>query len=217
MFTGIVEGVGVVNRIDRAGAAARLVVDLGPLAAGVAVGESVAVDGACLTAAGIRDRIVDFDVSGETLRRTTLGGLGNGAKVNLERALRVGDRLGGHFVLGHVDGVGEVTASRPGGGQTTLEIAAAPEIVSRLVPKGSIAVSGVSLTIAELRSDRFAVAVIPHTLDNTTLPGMKTGQKVNLELDILGKYVERLLARDATKPEAAGGLSEDVLTKYGFA
>jgi riboflavin synthase len=216
MFTGIVEGLGTVHRTESVGASARLVIDLGPIVAGVELGDSVAVNGGCLTATRIEGSVVDFDVSRETLSRTTHGDLASGEKVNLERALRVGDRLGGHFVLGHVDGVGMISAISTDSGQTTLEITASADIVSRLIPKGSVAVSGMSLTIADLKSDRFSIAIIPHTLANTTLPAKRVGDKVNLELDVIGKYVERLMARAQGKEGDSSGVTANFLAEHGF-
>jgi len=217
MFTGIVEGLGKVVRMQSSGDAAQLVVDLGPIAGGVSPGDSVALDGACLTAANISGKTITFDVSRETLSRTAIGHLRPGAQVNLERALRAGDRLGGHFVLGHVDGVGAIAAITPSSGQVTLKLAASPEIIARLVPKGSIAVSGISLTIAAITADSFSIAIIPHTMKNTNLPARSPGDKVNLELDIIGKYVERLLAlREGREPPPISGITTDFLAEHGF-
>lgn len=215
MFTGIIETVGVVERLTVAGESGRLRVDVGPLTEGLRLGDSVAVNGACLTAVLIAAPAVEFDVSAETLRITTLGAVARGARVNLERALRVGDRLGGHFVLGHVDAVGTITQLRHAPGQVILEVTAAPEVIGQMIPKGSVAVDGISLTLAALRADRFSVAVIPHTLDNTTLAGRAPGDRVNLELDVIGKYVQRLLERSA--PAQGGKLSTQFLAEHGFA
>lgn len=217
MFTGIIEGLGRVKRCHVSGDSARLVIDLGPLADGVKPGDSVAVDGACLTAARVGGQVVECDVSRETLNRTTLGDLKSGEQVNLERALRVGDRLGGHFVLGHVDGVGTISAIEKSPGQWTLKMTAPPEIMSRLVLKGSIAVSGISLTVASLSPETFTVAIIPHTLENTALRHKSVGDRLNLELDVIGKYVERLLAaRQEGDPSSGAAISEGFLEQHGF-
>lgn len=217
MFTGIIEGIGTVQGIRAAGESARLTIDLGRAAEGVQLGESVAVDGVCLTAAQIRQTVIEFDVSRETLARATLGDLVRGDKVNLERALRLGDRLGGHLVLGHVDGIGAISRSEKSSGQMTLTVTAPAEIISRLVRKGSVTVSGISLTVAALTEKSFAIAVIPHTLENTTLLSASVGDKVNLELDILGKYVERLLgARAQAETPGRANITEDFLAQHGF-
>ena len=217
MFTGLVEAVGTVVQLRSAGGSARLLADIGRMAEGVAVGDSVCVDGACLTVARVDGAMAEFDVSSETLGRTTLGHLRQSSRVNLERAMRAGGRFGGHFVLGHVDGVGKIAAMRPAAGQTMLEVAAAREIVSRLVPKGSVAVDGISLTVAGVTDERFRVALIPHTLNNTNLPAKSMGDEVNLELDVIGKYVERLLAaRQGGEAPSGGGLTEGFLEEHGF-
>ena len=219
MFTGIVEGIGRVLGLTVSGASGRLRVELGPVAEGVRVGDSVSVDGACLTVARAGGGVAEFDVSAETLRVSTLGGLAAGGEVNLERSLRVGDRLGGHFVLGHVDGVGRVERLEAAPGQVTLEVSAPPEILSCLIPKGSIAVDGISLTLADLSGpDRFSVAVIPHTLEHTTLRRKSAGDRVNLELDVIGKYVARFLGaqRGGRGVKPSGRLTEGFLEEHGF-
>jgi riboflavin synthase len=219
MFTGIVEGTGKVLGLTSSGSSRRLRVELGAIAEGVRAGDSVSVDGACLTVARVGGGIAEFDVSAETLRVTTLGGLAAGSEVNLERSLRVGDRLGGHFVLGHVDGIGRVERLEGAPGQVTLEVSAPPEILSGLIPKGSIAVDGISLTLAGLsRPDRFSVAIIPHTLEHTTLRKKSAGDRVNLELDVIGKYVARFLSASRAGPGAkpSGWLTEEFLEEHGF-
>jgi riboflavin synthase len=176
------------------------------------LGESVAVNGVCLTVAAVTSGVFDADVSPETLQRSNLGALTVGDRVNLERALRPVDRLGGHFVLGHVDGTGRVTERGRQGDFEELRFQA-PEAVRRyLVEKGSVAVDGVSLTVARCEAEGFRVAVIPHTLERTTLAGCRPGDPVNLEADILGKYVEKLLNRE----QAGSGLSMDSLARSGF-
>jgi riboflavin synthase len=197
MFTGIIETLGTVERLDAAakGGAegARLIIAAGPLLEGVGVGDSIAVDGVCLTVTALRSHSFTADVSLETLRRSTLGDLRVGDHVNLERPMRLDQRLGGHIVQGHVDGVGTVTAARPEGDGVWMEIAPPASLLPFLAEKGSVAVDGVSLTIAGLSRDAFAVALIPHTLAVTTLGRRQTGGRVNIEVDILAKYVQRLL------------------------
>jgi riboflavin synthase len=224
MFTGIIEGVGKVLGLTagsagggRGGASGRLRVELGAIAEGVWIGDSVSVDGACLTVARIGGGIAEFDVSAETLRVSTLGGLAPGSEVNLERSLRLGDRLGGHFVLGHVDGVGRIERLEAAPGHVALEVSAPPELLSGLILKGSVAVDGISLTLAALAPDRFSVAIIPHTLERTTLRKKSAGDRVNLELDVIGKYVARFLSASCGAPGAKlSGLTEGFLEEHGF-
>lgn len=194
MFTGLIESEGIVTRIERAGTGAHLEVYAPEFGRDMAIGDSIAVDGACLTVLKFIRGAFIADVSEETLRRTTLGGLRQGSKVNLERALRMSDRLGGHLVTGHVDGVGKLAMRQPAGNSTVYRFTAPGELTRYLVPKGSIAVEGISLTISEVRGDSFAVAVIPHTEQSTTLGEKPLGAPVNLETDVIGKYVERFLS-----------------------
>lgn len=193
MFTGIVATTGRVERLERRDRGARLTVATPRPLPRLAVGESIAVNGACLTVMAPRGRRFSVDVSPETLRRTTLGGLAPGARVNLERALRMGDRLGGHIVLGHVDGVGRVRAIRPEGEWLLYRFTAPPALAPYLVEKGSIAVDGVSLTVFACRGNAFTVALIPHTLAETTLGTRRPGDRVNLEADVLLKHIARML------------------------
>lgn len=187
MFTGIVAGRGTVVSFD----GSRLVVETPGVEA--AQGDSVAVDGVCLTVVDGDGSTLAFDVVPETRSRSTLGLLATGVEVNLEAALRAGDPLGGHYVQGHVDGVGRVRAVEPEETGSRMWIETAPEMLRYCVEKGSIAVSGVSLTIAEVGEDAFAVALVPHTLETTTLGALGAGDIVNLEADLIGKYVERLV------------------------
>ena len=197
MFTGIVEGIGSVYRATRGGDRQRLAIDAAAIADGVRVGDSLAVDGTCLTVARTTHRkrlnVLEFDVVGETIARTTLGRLRSGHPVNLERSLRLGDRLGGHLVTGHVDGVGTILSVRDEPGQVRLTVEAPPDLAAGLLPKGSVAVAGVSLTIARVKGRRFSVALVPHTLRATTLGEFRRGDRVNLELDLVGKWVRHLL------------------------
>jgi riboflavin synthase len=182
-----------VARLERARTGARLTVETPRPLARLALGESVAVNGACLTVTAIQGRRFRVDVSPETLRRTTLGRLAQGAPVNLERALRVGDRLGGHVVLGHVDGVGRVERIERDGDWLLYRFRAPRALVPYLVEKGSIAVDGVSLTVFACRGGHFTVALIPHTLAKTTLGTLRRGTGVNLEADVLLKHIARML------------------------
>lgn len=193
MFSGIVREVGRVAALEGGGNGVRLVVSAPAVAPGAGVGDSVAVNGVCLTAEAIEGERISFHAVPETLRRTTLGTLREGDDVNLEPALRAGDPLGGHIVQGHVDGVGTVQSVEAEGEGLRVFVAAPAELLRYCVEKGSVAVEGVSLTVAELADDAFAVALVPHTLDATTLGRLRPGRRVNVEVDMLAKYVERLL------------------------
>lgn len=195
MFTGIVRQLAPVLWVRPSEAGVRLAVAAGPEISPVAHGDSIAVNGVCLTAAALAEGAVEFDVIAETLRKTTLGALKAGDRVNLEPALRVGDPLGGHFVQGHVDGVGRVAAIENTAGEWITWVACDPRLTAQMVPKGSIAVDGVSLTLVEVRADRFNVALIPTTLGLTTLGFRRVGDAVNLETDMLGKFVLKSLGR----------------------
>ncbi|HEY3268245.1 MAG TPA: riboflavin synthase [Armatimonadota bacterium] len=202
MFTGIIEEVGTVRAIEPRGEALALRVEARTVLEDARPACSIAVDGVCLTVVDVTEDTVAFDVIPETLSKTALGALRPGSPVNLERAMRVGDRLGGHFVQGHVDGVGTVTEVLTEGEWYMIRFHA-PDIVARyLIPHGSISVNGVSLTVARMEGDSFMVGLIPHTLENTDLGSMKPGDTVNLEADMLGKYVDALLA--------SGGRGADV-------
>jgi riboflavin synthase len=192
MFTGLVQDRGRVEAVDQTAAGARLRVG-SALAAELNDGDSVAVDGVCLTATDVGADEFAADVMTETLERSTLARIATGRAVNLELPLRAADRLGGHVVQGHVDGVGEVTELAEEGFARRVWIEPPPELLRYVVEKGSIAVAGVSLTVADVAEDRFAVALIPETLERTTLGGVAVGDRVNLEVDVLAKYVEKLL------------------------
>jgi riboflavin synthase len=193
MFTGIVETMGRVVRVAPYDDGARLGIETPKPLAKVRIGESIALSGACMTVVRAAGRRITVDVSPESLRRTTLGALRVGDRVNVERALRMGDRLGGHLVQGHVDGVGTLRAVTPDGRWTLHRFQAPATIARYLVEKGSIAVDGVSLTIFACRGRAFTVAVIPHTLAVTTLGRLRPGDRVNVEADVLMKHVEALL------------------------
>lgn len=192
MFTGLVEATGRVRSLERLGEQARLSLEI-PFAAELEMGESVAVNGCCLTVAAIDESGALFDLLGQTLAVTSLGDLTAGATVNLERALRAGDRFGGHFVQGHVDATGTVLALDPHGQDHVFDVSLPPEIARLCIDKGSLCVDGISLTIAELTGDRARFWITPHTFAVTHLPGLKSGVRVNLEADLLAKHVAKLL------------------------
>lgn len=213
MFTGLVEAKGEVIRIERGpNGNMRLTLASPEIFNDVSVGDSVAVDGVCLTAVSVHVPNADFDVVRETVERSTLGRLNVGDFVNLERALRLGERLGGHLVLGHVDGVGIIRDVRRITGSTLFRIDAPLEVMRYVVKKGSIAVDGISLTVADLGPTWFSVAVIPHTLEQTTLGAKSVGDTVNLETDIIGKYVEKFVAVD----KASDDRILELLSEGGF-
>ncbi len=211
MFTGLVQQVGRLERIDFQGEAGRLVLSAGfdgPLQNG----ESIAVNGACLTLVGQRGRQLEFDILRETFGKTALSRKPPGSPVNLERALRMGDPLGGHLVSGHVDGIGELTGIEPAGRDKVL-VFSAPALVAEMVPKGSIAVDGISLTLVRVEPQgTFSVHVIPHTWTHTALSTLAVGQQANLETDMIGKYVRAALAgQSCSRP-----LTWETLRQAGF-
>jgi riboflavin synthase len=191
MFTGIVKELGRIEAVEETADGVRLRVRGPETAARVSVGDSVSVSGVCLTAVDAADGVLAFDVVPETLRRSTLGGLAPGETVNLEPALQAGDPVGGHFVQGHVDGIAHIREVTAEG----LQVEAPPEILRYCVEKGSIALDGVSLTIAALNGEAFAVALVPHTKEVTTLGAVTPGDELNVEVDMLAKYIEKLTAR----------------------
>jgi riboflavin synthase len=193
VFTGIVRERGRVVSVDGGGDGLRLEIEAPATADSAAIGDSVSISGCCLTVVQVQDGRVGFDAVPETLSRSTLGDLRTGADVNLEPALRVGEALGGHYVQGHVDGLGRVRSVQPEGNGARVWVEVPEEVLRYCVEKGSITVDGVSLTVAALADDAFAVALVPHTLEATTLGSLGAGDRVNLEVDVLAKYVERLI------------------------
>jgi riboflavin synthase len=205
MFSGIVEEAGRILRLERTSRSIGMTVEASIAGSDVRVGDSVAVNGCCLTAVRVaRTRgktRIQFDLLEETWRMTSFGQLKEGARVNLERSLRLNDRLGGHFVTGHVDGTGVITRWEPVGADWVLDIRPPAEVQRYLIPKGSVAVDGISLTVAALEADTLRIWIIPHTREVTNLLERQSGDRVNLEADLLGKYVERLIgARAAESP-----------------
>ena len=195
MFTGIVRERGRVAGVTGGDGGLRLEIEAPETAAQAVVGDSISVSGCCLTVTAVANGTLAFDAVPETLRRSSLARLQGGEAVNLEPALRAGEPLGGHYVQGHVDGVGRVRSVVPEGEGVRMWIEAPADVLRYCVEKGSIAVDGVSLTVAELADEAFAVALVPHTLTQTNLADLRPGDAVNLEVDVLAKYVERLLAK----------------------
>ena len=217
MFTGLVEGVGEVREIRHEGG--DLSLSILPLfeASDMGVGDSVSVDGVCLTVTDIEQGIFRVDVSGETLSRTTLSRLTRGDRVNMERALRFSDRLGGHLVSGHVDGVGRIIKREQKKNSWLLGIGIDENLSKYTIEKGSIAVDGISLTINRCRGTAIEVNIIPQTGKETTILKKKVGDLVNVETDLIGKYVERFFKRDkGSRPEGSSGIDEEMLIKFGF-
>ena len=193
MFTGIIEHVGTITEARHGHDGGSISVDLGPLADGTRLGDSISVSGACLTVATLTGGIAHFDVSSETRRKTTIGGWAAGHRVNLERALAFGQRLGGHLVSGHIDGVGRLVERRPDGTSERFTVVLPDDGSVRVIEKGSLSIDGISLTTWDCRGARCSIAVIPHTLANTTLAGLRPGMPVNLEQDLIGRWVEAML------------------------
>lgn len=209
MFTGLVSDLGTIEAVSAAKGGRTIEIRTAWDTGDLELGESVAVDGACLTVTEVTSHSFSVDASPETLQRTTLGERKAGDRVHLERALRLADRLGGHLVLGHVDGVGRVTARRPADNSIILEFEAPQQVTTYLIEKGSVTVDGVSLTVNECSAKRFAVAIIPFTAQETKLGDYRPGVLVNLEADIVGKYIHKFVA-------GTGGVDRDLLERHGF-
>lgn len=209
MFTGIIEETGEIAAIKHVAVAGELTVKGNVIFSDLKIGDSVAVNGVCLTAAAINGNMFTADVMAETMRRSNLGTLQKGSKVNLERAMPANGRFGGHIVAGHIDGVGIIQSLAREDNAVWVTITADEKIMKYVVEKGSIAIDGISLTVAKVFKDAFSVSVIPHTGAETTLLSRKHGDKVNLETDVIGKYVEKLIGKPS-------GITEDFLRKYNF-
>ena len=216
MFSGIIEAVGTIRALRKDAGRARVAVEAADVLDGAKMGDSIALNGVCVTVVGFDDKAFEADLSIETLRRTNLGELAVGDGCNLERAMALGERLGGHLVSGHVDGVGRIRSRKSEGDSIWLTIEAPVEVMRYVVYKGSVAVDGISLTVAARGEETLSVSIIPHTSEQTTLTRKKDGARVNLEADLIGKYVEKLLAPHA----AAGkreGLTVEKLKEQGYA
>jgi len=215
MFTGLVEDCGSVKSLSRAGTEARLTVATGLPTDELQIGDSVSVNGACLTVIAKDKSAFTVDMSPETFDRTTFRSMSVNNPVNLERALRIGDRLGGHIVTGHIDTVGTIQNVEKQMNAVIIKIELPVEYSRYLVPKGSVAIDGISLTVNDVQATMFTVSIIPHTLAATSLADCKSGDHVNIETDILGKYVERLLGMQ-NGSEKTSQLTSDFLAKHGF-
>ena len=210
MFTGIVEEVGAIKNIKRGQHSAVLTIQAKTVLEETRIGDSIAVNGVCLTVVRMGEDHFTADVMPETLRRSNLGQLKTGSKVNLERAMAADGRFGGHIVAGHIDGTGTIRSMQPEGNAVLVTISAAPELLRYVVEKGSIAIDGISLTVAKVSHTDFTVSLIPHTGEETTLLKHRSGEIVNLETDIIGKYVEKLI-----QPKS-GGVTMELLQQNGF-
>jgi riboflavin synthase len=216
MFTGLVEGIGKVNGVYRIRDDMRVTISPPFDSTDCRVGDSISVDGVCLTVTDLSQGAFSMDVSGETLQRSTLGELRQGSEVNLERALRLSDRLGGHLVLGHVDGAGKIVKKDPQQRSWILRISIDPGLARYVIEKGSIAVDGVSLTVNRSMEAFFEVNIIVQTGKATTLLKKKIGDRVNIETDLIGKYIEKLFSRDRSDQKSSPGINLEMLIKNGF-
>ena len=216
MFTGIVEEVGTLKAIRKGAHSAVLEIQAKVVLEDIHLGDSIAVNGVCLTATSFSPAGFTADVMHETLNRSSLAALRPGSRVNLERAMAANGRFGGHIVAGHVDGVGTVRRIEKDDNAIWFTIAAGPEILRYVVEKGSITIDGISLTVARVDADSFAISAIPHTVAVTVLADRKVGDPVNLETDIIGKYVEKLLRPAPEAPQRKAGITKEFLTRYGF-
>ncbi|MGR3319690.1 MAG: riboflavin synthase [Candidatus Anammoxibacter sp.] len=214
MFTGIIEHLGKVENTTRKPASMVISVNIGELTNDVKEGDSISVNGICLTVTTIKGSVVTFDVLQETLSRTSLKDIKVSEKVNIERALKVGDRMGGHFVTGHIDGTGVIAKKIKQPGQTTLWVEVSSKLGQLMIEKGSIAIDGISLTLVEVKDTSFSVALIPYTLSETTLGFRDVGNIVNLELDMIGKWVKKIVS---TEHDHSSGLTKEKLKDQGFA
>lgn len=213
MFTGIIEATGKVLRIEAKEDGKRITIEFPDQLTEVQLGDSISINGVCLTVMERRNQAFLFDLSEETIRRSTLGALREGERVNLERALRLNDRLGGHFVTGHIDGIGVITGKRRERDFVSLRVKVPESILTYIVAKGSIAIDGISLTVNEIKGVEISLTLIPYTLEKTTLMHKNIGDHVNLEADLLGKYVEQMVRHQIKRSE---GLGLSFLKEHGF-
>lgn len=216
MFSGIIEAVGAIRSLQKDANGARITIEAPGVLSGVRLGDSIALNGACITVVDFDDSKFEADLSVETLRRTNLGELVVGDRCNLERAMALGERLGGHLVSGHVDGVGRIKSRKNEGDSIWLTFEAPVEVMRYVVYKGSIAVDGISLTVAACDGETFSVSIIPHTSEQTTLTEKGDGAAVNLEADLIGKYVEKLLTPHA-ESRSRDGITMEKLKEQGYA
>lgn len=216
MFTGIVEEIGIVERVKKGSSSAEIRIKAEKVLEGTEIGDSIAVNGVCLTVVRMDSHGFCADVMHETLNRSNLSRIGTGNPVNLERAMRADGRFGGHMVTGHVDGMGKIVLIRQDDNAVWYTFEAVPEVLRYVVEKGAITIDGISLTVANVSEKDFSVSTIPHTGAVTTLGRKRSGDTVNLEVDILGKYVEKLMHSEQPKAVTGGGLTREFLLQAGF-
>ena len=217
MFTGIIEEIGTIKSINSNGISSQLCISTNTILEDTKIGDSIAVNGVCLTVTSIKSNLFTADVMAETLRRSNLGSLIPQSKVNLERAMPANGRFGGHFVSGHIDGTGTIVETKPEGNAVWIKINCSDNLLKYIIHKGSITIDGISLTVAKVTDSDFSVSIIPHTAANTTLLQKKSGDVVNLENDVVGKYIEKLLSFqkiDEQKPQSK--ITEEFLRQNGF-
>ena len=217
MFTGIIEEIGTIKNINTNGVSAQLNIASNIVLEGTKIGDSIAVNGVCLTVTSLTSNSFTADIMAETLRRSNLGNLLPQSKVNLERAMLANGRFGGHIVSGHIDGTGTIIETKPEGNAIWVKIKTSSEILKYIIQKGSITIDGISLTVAKITDQDFSVSIIPHTAENTTLLQKKVGEVVNLENDIVGKYVEKLLSfQNINQENQQSRITEEFLRQNGF-
>lgn len=217
MFTGIIEEIGTIKSINSNGISSQLCINANKILEDTKIGDSIAVNGVCLTVTSIKSNLFTADVMAETLRRSNLGSLLPQSKVNLERAMPANGRFGGHIVSGHIDGTGTIVETKPEGNAVWIKINCSDNLLKYIIHKGSITIDGISLTVAKVTDSDFSVSIIPHTAANTTLLQKKSGDVVNLENDVVGKYIEKLLSFqkiDEQKPQSK--ITEEFLRQNGF-
>ena len=217
MFTGIIEEIGTIKSINSNGISSQLCISANKILEDTKIGDSIAVNGVCLTVTSIKSNLFTADVMAETLRRSNLGSLIPQTKVNLERAMPANGRFGGHIVSGHIDGTGTIVETKPEGNAVWIKINCSDNLLKYIIHKGSITIDGISLTVAKVTDSDFSVSIIPHTAANTTLLQKKSGDVVNLENDVVGKYIEKLLSFqkiDEQKPQSK--ITEEFLRQNGF-
>ena len=216
LFTGLIQDIGKILKMDRQRGGVALTISTRLDLSAARLGDSVAVDGACLTVVKLSGHSFTVEVAPETLQRTTLATMKEGQTVNLETPLKISDPLGGHMVSGHIDGTGEIIGSEPEGNAQRIRFRVPPPIGRYLIEKGSVAVDGISLTVAECGEEEFSVSVIPHTWQKTTLIGKKAGDRVNIENDLIAKYVEKFLRPREERPPEKSRIDNDFLARHGF-
>lgn len=216
MFTGIIEEKGIVKSVSRSGDSLLIEISAELVFGDAKIGDSIAVNGICLTATKTGSRNASFFVMDETVRKTALKQLAAGSPVNLERALCLNSRLGGHIVSGHIDGTGKIMSIRDDGGAKIFTFSAAPEVMRYIVYKGSVAIDGISLTVMSVNDTSFSVSLIPHTLQSTALSEKKVGDESNIECDIIGKYIEKLMNGGGSRCPKESSITEQLLKEAGF-